>query len=96
MNAEPPLPRAALEAASDTPPGWSRSDWIAIAAHALSHRWSHIPPAQLDDVASELFGDGALRRLSPVDAVARWLAPVVVTACEAAPRDDSGWGQRAA
>ena len=87
---------APSHAAAPTDAGWARHDWIAIAAHALAHRWPHIPPSQLDDVASELFRDLALQRLAPAEAVARWLAPVVVTAREDVPRGNADVAQRAA
>ena len=54
------------------------ADWTAIAAHALAHRWPHIPVRQLDDVAVELYRDPTLRALSPAAAVALWLQPVAV------------------
>lgn len=54
------------------------ADWIAIAAHALAHRWPHVPPAQLDEVARELHRDDDLQRLPPADAAALWLTPVAV------------------
>ena len=52
------------------------SVWIALASHALSRRWPHIPRAQLDEVASELHGQEVMRALEPADAVALWLRPV--------------------
>ena len=56
----------------------SAPDWIALAAHALAHRWPNIPPAQLEDVAADLYRDEARRALSPAEAMARWLRPLQV------------------
>lgn len=53
------------------------ADWCAIAAHALAHRFPHVPPAQLDEVARELHGDPRLRALPAARAVQSWLAPVL-------------------
>ena len=53
-------------------------DWIALAAHALSHRWPHVPPSQLEEVAAELYCADAFRSLAPADAVALWLLPLAV------------------
>lgn len=50
-------------------------DWVAIAAHALAHRWGHVSVAQLDETAEELYATGSLRALPPADAVALWLRP---------------------
>jgi hypothetical protein len=69
-----PLLPPAAPAAFVLPP----ADWTAIAAHALAHRWPHIPVRQLDDVAVELYRDPALRALPPTAAVALWLQPVAV------------------
>ena len=55
---------------------FSSSDWIAIAAHRLSHRWPHVAPSQLDELAAELYRDDTLRCLPPADAAQRWLLPM--------------------
>jgi hypothetical protein len=52
------------------------ADWIAIAAHRLAHRWPHVLPLQLDELAAELWQDETLRRLPAADAADLWLRPV--------------------
>ena len=53
------------------------ADWCAIAAHALAHRFPHVPPAQLDEVALELHREPRMRALPAARAVQAWLAPVL-------------------
>ena len=53
------------------------ADWCAIAAHALAHRFPHVPPAQLDEVALELHREPRMRAMPAARAVAAWLAPVM-------------------
>lgn len=65
----------------------SPTDWTAIAAHALAHRWPHIHVRQLDDVALELYRDPGLHDLPPAIAVARWLEPVKVDQHDLFPAD---------
>ena len=54
----------------------TETQWIAIAAHRLQHRWRSINPGQLDDLAAELWRDEELRSLEPEHAVDTWLTPV--------------------
>ncbi|MDP9044156.1 MAG: hypothetical protein M3O01_05055 [Pseudomonadota bacterium] len=54
----------------------SQTEWVAIAAHRLHHRWRSINPLQLDEVAAELWKDAQWRELEPVRAVDAWLTPV--------------------
>ncbi len=54
----------------------SPQEWIAIASHRLSHRWSHVDATQLDEVAAELYRDATLRLLEPTEAAESWLAPL--------------------
>lgn len=55
----------------------SQTEWVAIAAHRLHHRWRSINPGQLDEVAAELWNDEQLRDLAPVQAVDAWLTPIL-------------------
>lgn len=82
-----PAPVPAASVASSGPLALPPADWTAIAAHALAHRWPHIPVRQLDDVALELYRDPALRALAPTVAVARWLQPVSVDQRDLFPSD---------
>lgn len=52
--------------------------WIAACAHQLQQRWRTVDPAQLEELAADLWQDRQLRALGPVDAAARWLQPVSV------------------
>ena len=54
----------------------SPQEWVAIAAHRLSRRWRHVDAQQLDEVATDLYRDEALRKLEPQDAADAWLAPL--------------------
>ena len=58
----------------------SQLEWVAIAAHRLHYRWRSINPAQLDEVAAELWKDEHLRGLEPARAVDTWLTPILVPA----------------
>ena len=54
----------------------TETQWIAIAAHRLQHRWRSINPGQLDDLAAELWRDEELRALEPERAIDTWLTPI--------------------
>lgn len=54
----------------------SQQEWVVIASHHLTHRWRHVDPQQLDEVAAELYCDESLRRLAPDEAACVWLAPL--------------------
>ena len=54
----------------------TETQWIAIAAHRLQHRWRSINPGQLDDLAAGLWRDEELRSLEPEHVVDTWLTPV--------------------
>ena len=58
----------------------SQPEWVAIAAHRLHYRWRSIDPAQLDEVAAELWKDKHLRSLEPACAVDTWLTPILMPA----------------
>jgi hypothetical protein len=54
--------------------------WIAACAHALQQRWRTVDPAQLEEVADDLWQNERLRAMPPRQAAESWLEPV------AAPR----------
>lgn len=53
-----------------------REDWVAICAHELQRRWRTVDPAQLDDLAGDLWKNEHLRELPPAQAATAWLAPI--------------------
>jgi len=67
-----------------------REIWIALCAHRLQRQWRTVDPAQLDEVAGDLWNDERLRQLAPADAAADWLRPVTCppTAASASRRND--------
>lgn len=50
--------------------------WIAACAHALQQQWRTVDPAQLEDVAGDLWRDERLRSMTPGEAARAWLEPV--------------------
>ena len=50
--------------------------WIAACAHELQRRWRTVDPAQLEELATDLWKVAELRSLSPVQAAKTWLRPV--------------------
>lgn len=50
--------------------------WIARSAERLSARWRTVPPAELEEVAIDLWRDETLRKFSPDAAATEWLSPV--------------------
>ena len=60
-------------AAMDTVPAHI---WIAACAHQLQQQWRTVDPAQLEELAWDLWRDEALRSLSPGEAAQVWLEPV--------------------
>ena len=52
--------------------------WIAVCAHQLQQQWRTVDPAQLEELAGDLWRDEALRVLSPDEAARVWLEPVTV------------------
>ena len=50
--------------------------WIAACAHALQQRWRTVDPAQLEEMAGDLWRDESLRTMPPSEAAATWLEPV--------------------
>jgi len=50
--------------------------WIAACAHQLQQQWRTVDPAQLEDLAGELWRDEQLRLLGPDEAARVWLEPV--------------------
>ena len=53
--------------------------WIAACAHALQRHWRTVDPAQLEEVAADLWMDDRLRVLMPGEAAGLWLEPVAGT-----------------
>ena len=53
--------------------------WIEACAHGLQKHWPRIDPLQLEEAASELWENKALRPMTPSDAVALWLRPIQAT-----------------
>ncbi len=54
----------------------SPSQWVTRCAERLHDRWHTVEPAQLEEVAMELWRDSHLRALPPAEAAALWLSPV--------------------
>lgn len=50
--------------------------WIAACAHVLQQQWRTVDPAQLEELAGDLWRDKRLRPMSPNDAARAWLEPV--------------------
>lgn len=50
--------------------------WIAACAHQLQQQWRTVAPAQLEDLAGDLWLDERLRILGPDEAARVWLEPV--------------------
>lgn len=50
--------------------------WIAACAHQLQQQWRTVDPAQLEDLAGDLWRDERLRALTPSEAAQVWLEPV--------------------
>lgn len=50
--------------------------WIAACAHQLQQQWRTVDPAQLEELAGDLWRDESLRVLSPDEAARVWLEPV--------------------
>ena len=50
--------------------------WIAACAHVLQQRWRTVDPAQLEEVAGDLWRDERLRAMPPKEAAVAWLEPV--------------------
>ena len=59
--------------------------WIAACAHQLQQRWRTVDPAQLEELARDLWMQEDLRAMSPSDAAALWLEPVVAADSAKAP-----------
>jgi len=54
------------------------SQWIATCAERLHGRWQTVDPAQLEEVAVEMWKNDYLRSMGPAEAAAFWLTPVAV------------------
>lgn len=52
------------------------SQWIAACAERLHERWQTVAPAQLEEVAMDIWRDAQLRSMAPSDAAALWLRPI--------------------
>jgi hypothetical protein len=49
------------------------SEWIDRCSKRLQEHWRTVEPAQLDDVAIDLWGEERWRALQPEDAATKWL-----------------------
>jgi hypothetical protein len=47
--------------------------WIAQCAHRLRKQWPHADPTSIEETASELLQEPALRAMSPAQAATTWL-----------------------
>lgn len=54
----------------------SPTQWVTRCAEQLHERWQTVEPAQLEEVAIELWRDSHLGALPPAEAAALWLSPV--------------------
>lgn len=52
------------------------TQWITKCAERLHERWETVEPAQLEEVAMDLWNDPRLRSLPPTDAATVWLSPL--------------------
>lgn len=52
------------------------TQWIHQCAERLHERWHTVEPAQLEEVAMDLWRDEGLRKMHPKDAASSWLVPV--------------------
>lgn len=57
---------------ADIPP----TQWVTQCAERLHERWQTVEPAQLEEVAMELWHDARLRSLPPAEAASLWLSPL--------------------
>lgn len=54
------------------------TQWIAQCADRLHQHWRTVQPAQLEELAVDLWKDEQLRAMLPEEAAAVWLSPVKV------------------
>jgi hypothetical protein len=54
------------------------TQWIAQCADRLHQHWRTVEPAQLEELAVDLWKDAQLRAMPPEEAAAVWLSPVKV------------------
>ena len=54
--------------------------WIAACAHRLQQQWRTVDPAELEEVAGDLWQDVRLRALPPAEAAVKWLKPIATSA----------------
>lgn len=54
------------------------TQWIAQCADRLYQRWRTVEPAQLEELAVDLWKDVQFRAMPPEEAAAAWLSPVKV------------------
>lgn len=52
------------------------TEWIAKCADRLHDRWHTVEPAQLEEVAMDIWRNDYLRSMDPAEAAAFWLTPV--------------------
>lgn len=58
------------------------TEWIARCADRLHDRWQTVEPAQLEEVAMDIWRNDYLRSMDPVEAAAFWLTPVRTESAE--------------
>lgn len=63
------------------------TQWIAQCADRLHQHWRTVEPAQLEELAVDLWKDVQLRAMPPEEAAAVWLSPVKVQ--EGTPADNN-------
>jgi len=49
------------------------SEWLDRCSKRLQEHWRTVEPAQLDDMAIDLWGDPRWRAMPPEDAATEWL-----------------------
>ncbi len=58
------------------------TEWIAKCAERLHARWHTVEPAQLEEVAVDIWKNDYYRSMGPVEAAAFWLTPVSTSPSE--------------
>ncbi|MES2913122.1 MAG: hypothetical protein V4718_17135 [Pseudomonadota bacterium] len=61
------------------------TEWIAQCAERLHDRWHTVEPAQLEEVAVDIWKNDFFRSMEPAEAAAFWLTPVSTEASEQTP-----------
>lgn len=61
------------------------TEWIAKCAERLHDRWHTVEPAQLEEVAVDIWKNDYLRSMGPVEAAAFYAYPVEVVRLDSGP-----------